>query len=929
MKFITQQYMSALTVILLMLFSGVAVAQDVTFALQASDNNVKPGESFTVSLNTSAGNGQGYNAAALEVNFDNTYLQVTDIVCAMPVVLSSTEVGEANTSGSVVCEGGNLDGDISATTNGLLVITFTALAEVPSTAVTIGESSEMLFGTAESLNVIAQNTAVTIEIPVWEIEASAGTNGSISPSGTVQVTDGEDQSFSITPADGYKIATLLVDDNTVSITANYTFSNVTANHTISVTFEEIPPQTYNILASVQGLGSITPNGNVSVVEGDDQEFTFVPDMGYELSDVLVDGASQGVITSYTFTNVTQGHTIVAVFTPTTSTSYTINASAGANGSITPSGAVQVPEGGDQEFVINPNGGFQVDQVLVNGVNQGPITSYTFTDVNENKTISATFKAIDQLEGATLSISPSDVEVFSGQTFTVNVFANSGAQPFNAAEVHLKYDPTYLSVQSANDEGNLNTLLIPLTFDNGVGTVDYAAGVLGGEVSGDILLFTLTFEAVAPISSPGTLLTFNDRSVTLKNDIAINGISILEQTIGSSVVINNTAELNLQLNLQGRGENSTPSQMAVPVNVKLYNENDNSLAYEFSNVVADGTGMVSVNGISPGGYMMTVKNHHTLQQAQSVMLNTGANNVTSEMLREGDANNDNMVSILDFSILAAAFSTELGDLGFNGNTDFNEDDQITLPDFSLLALNFSEVGESALSSGARISEKPSYRDIQKAVTARLVPAPIEGFKNRFKAIVTLETGELPIDAAALHLKYNTEQIQVLDVKYLDVFEMDLVEKVDNVKGEITYAAGTLEERPSGIIEVMEIVYTSNLPIHAHQFQFGKTFPVATDVTYAGYSVLNKAVIGAENGFVNGLTVYPNPSSSEVNIVIGTHQKESQLKIYDRTGKLVATYDVAADQTQIQVVKGRENLIEGLYLAVFREGDKFVSKQFVIQ
>ncbi|MFN8586383.1 MAG: hypothetical protein U0704_01175 [Candidatus Eisenbacteria bacterium] len=79
-----------------------------------------------------------------------------------------------------------------------------------------------------------------------------------------------------------------------------------------------------------------------------QAFTITPAAHYHVADVLVDGVSVGTPTSYTFTNVTTDHTIAASFAITT---HTIVASAGANGSITPSGSVTVNDGDDQAFTI--------------------------------------------------------------------------------------------------------------------------------------------------------------------------------------------------------------------------------------------------------------------------------------------------------------------------------------------------------------------------------------------------------------------------------------------------------------------------------------------------------------------------------------------------------------------------------------------------
>ena len=72
--------------------------------------------------------------------------------------------------------------------------------------------------------------------------------------------------------------------------------------------------TYHTIKATAGAnGSISPSGWTSVREGWDQTFTITPDKGYAVAKVLVDGKSVGAVTSYTFKNVTKGHTIEAVF----------------------------------------------------------------------------------------------------------------------------------------------------------------------------------------------------------------------------------------------------------------------------------------------------------------------------------------------------------------------------------------------------------------------------------------------------------------------------------------------------------------------------------------------------------------------------------------------------------------------------------------
>ena len=72
----------------------------------------------------------------------------------------------------------------------------------------------------------------------------------------------------------------------------------------------------------------------------------------------------------------------------------ITAKAGANGTITPSGSVTVKAGADQAFAIQPNSGYTVSKVLVDGTDVGAVTSYTFKNVTANHTIEAVFAKVE-------------------------------------------------------------------------------------------------------------------------------------------------------------------------------------------------------------------------------------------------------------------------------------------------------------------------------------------------------------------------------------------------------------------------------------------------------------------------------------------------------------------------------------------------------
>ena len=279
----------------------------------------------------------------------------------------------------------------------------------------------------------SSDTVKAIYVVKHTITATAGSNGSISPSGTVAVSHGTSQAFTITPNTGYEIDEVLIDgvNNPTAVSSGtYSFTTVTANHTIAVTFKL---KQYTITATAGANGSISPSGVITVPHGTNASFTITPNTNYVIDQVLVDGINNAAAVSsgtYSFATVTANHTISATFKLK---EYTITATAGANGSITPSGAVSVTHGTSQTFTITPNTNYVIDQVLVDGINNAAAVSsgtYEFTNVTDNYTIHATFKLIEYTisasAGANGSITPNGaVSVTHGtnQTFTITPNAN--------------------------------------------------------------------------------------------------------------------------------------------------------------------------------------------------------------------------------------------------------------------------------------------------------------------------------------------------------------------------------------------------------------------------------------------------------------------------------------------------------------------------
>ena len=92
---------------------------------------------------------------------------------------------------------------------------------------------------AENLTVTAQwryNGGGSSGYSYYTIKATAGTGGSISPSGNVSVREGADQTFTITPDKGYAVANVKIDGKSIGAVNSYAFENVRRTHTIEVIF---------------------------------------------------------------------------------------------------------------------------------------------------------------------------------------------------------------------------------------------------------------------------------------------------------------------------------------------------------------------------------------------------------------------------------------------------------------------------------------------------------------------------------------------------------------------------------------------------------------------------------------------------------------------------------------------------------------------
>ena len=156
---------------------------------------------------------------------------------------------------------------------------------------------------------------------------------------------------------------------------------------IIAVWEDIPVVKYNVFFNANGgAGSMNPvefAGEYTL-----PSCTFTAPTGKKFKGWATSANGEVVGATY---NVTANVEFYAVWENIPVTNYTITATAGANGTISPSGEVTVAEGEDKTFTITANSGYHIKDVKVNGASVGIVSTYTFTDVAANATITVEFE----------------------------------------------------------------------------------------------------------------------------------------------------------------------------------------------------------------------------------------------------------------------------------------------------------------------------------------------------------------------------------------------------------------------------------------------------------------------------------------------------------------------------------------------------------
>ena len=384
---------------------------------------------------------------------------------------------------------------------------------------------------------VYSNEVSAIPAVKYIVTPSVGANGTLSPNTAQSVTSGSSLAFTATPNTGYAMGVWSVDGTTVQTGGRtYTLSNITANHTVAVTFIIFTPK---ITPSAGANGSISPSTAQTVTYGSSLTLTATPNSGYTVNAWSVDGVSvQTGGTTYTLSNIIGSHSVSVTFK--TASTYTVTPSVGANGTLSPNTVQSVTSGSSLAFTATPNTGYAMGVWTVDGTTvQTGGRTYTLSNITANHTVAVTFivftPKITPSAGANGTISPSTAQTVTyGSSLTLTATPNSG-YTVNAWSVDG------VSVQTGGTTYTLSNIIgshsVSVTFKTAsTFTVTPSVGANGtlspntaqSVTSGSSLAFTATPNtgyAMGVWSVDGTTVQTGGRTYTLSNITANHTVAV--------------------------------------------------------------------------------------------------------------------------------------------------------------------------------------------------------------------------------------------------------------------------------------------------------------------------------------------------------------------------------------------------------------------
>ncbi len=308
-------------------------------------------------------------------------------------------------------------------------------------------------------------------------------------------------------------------------------------------------------------------------------------------------------------------------------------------------------------------------------------NYALTNVVTNSAVTS-----DLYPGSNVLSLPFSVTRSMFGSFTSTADPSSVCSQQIANSLWYAYTPSYNQTVDANTTGSTYTDGSVYQLDTVLGVYTSSGGVLSSVNCNDdnagVATSAVSFSATAGVTYY-FLVAYNAAA----NDGVPNTHSL---SFNVSTSTPPGANVTLEVDLQ-RANPAPHSSWAVPVSV-IVETTGGTRVIDNVTYTLDTSGFFTITNLTPGSYIFWVKNAHTLAESVTATVVTGSNNVYVGLLREGDTNGDNIVSLTDFSSFAAAYLSTPASPNWNPNADFNGDTNVSLIDFSLLATHFATSGD---------------------------------------------------------------------------------------------------------------------------------------------------------------------------------------------------------------------------------------------
>lgn len=384
------------------------------------------------------------------------------------------------------------------------------------------------------------SVSVTFAQFMYTITGTVGANGTVNGATVIdeELVYGSNYAMTITPAANYQVADVVVDGTSVGAINFYEFINITADHTVDVTFEAIM---YTLTATSNTEGCTITPATTTVQAGSNVSYTVTAAAGYHLLNVIANGEEVTVTNNaFTITDVQSDYIIYANFAPN---NVTVTVDQPAHATITP-GTMTYTYGATPSYMIVPETGYNIVSVTAGNAvitvtyNNG-IGTFTLPALHQDITLTATTEAqtftITVTQGANGTITPgtqTNVTYGSDKTFTIaanNYYAivdvivdGSSRGPISSYTFHnVTGDHTITAIfeEDCNTPTNLVALNITTTSAdlNWTGTADSYEVRYRAADQADYTIQTVTGNTLALTNlTPNTLYAWGVRALCGSN-----------------------------------------------------------------------------------------------------------------------------------------------------------------------------------------------------------------------------------------------------------------------------------------------------------------------------------------------------------------------------------------------------------------------------